>query len=133
MTEVTFVVPDLSVAVQEFPIVEPGEHVLSVVSVELTVIKGGRYEGKPALNVAFEKKGYKWIWKVLPMFQPDEDDSKGMAWVAMSTARFFQQASLKPGEKFTPEILKSMKFHATTGLQARADVPTENQAYIISF
>lgn len=133
MTEVTFVVPDLAAATQEFPLLEPGDHILGVASVELAVIKGGRYEGKPALNVAFEKPGYKWVWKILPMFQPDEDDSKGLAWVAMSSARFFKQAGLTPGEKFTPELLKTMKFRAVVGLQPRADVPTENQAYIISF
>lgn len=124
--------PDFSgAATTAVALLEPDTYTFEIREVRQQTIKGGRYEGQPVLNVGLATSTNVWVWKQLPMFAPDADDSKGLTWLRMSTMAFASAIGAKG--KLDLDKLVGVCVDAEVGIQPRADRPDENQNFIKTF
>lgn len=124
--------PDFSGATtNSITLLEAGTYTFEIKEVRQQTIKGGKYEGKPVLNVGLATSTNVWVWKQLPMFAPDTDDAKGLTWLRMSTMAF--AAALKAKGKLDLDKLVGQCLDAEVGVQPRADRPDESQNFIKTF
>jgi hypothetical protein len=117
----------------DLPLLDPGAHQMTIKSAEMTTIKGGEFAGKPVLNVAFEVKGFRWVWKQLPMWATNSKTPDNVVkWLSMSTGSFFAALDLGT-ETFDTKDLLEKQVTARVGIQDRRDIPGQSQNYIITF
>ena len=112
-------------------ILEAGKYELEIREIRQQVIKGGKYEGKPVLNIGLATSTNVWVWKQLPMFDVDKDDIKGLTWLRMSTMAFAIATGSKKG--LDVDALIGKMVGAEIGIQPRADRPEENQNFVKTF
>ena len=112
-------------------IVPAGVYELEIKEVRQQAIKGGKYEGKPVINLGLATDGNVYIWKQLPMFEMEAGDTKGLTWLRMSTMSFAKAIGAKG--KLNLDKLVGMSVLAEVGVQARADRPDETQNFVKTF
>lgn len=112
-------------------ILEAGKYELEIREIRQQAIKGGKYEGKPVLNIGLATSTNVWVWKQLPMFDIDKDDTKGLTWLRMSTMAFAIATGSKKG--LDVDALIGKVVGAEIGIQPRADRPEENQNFVKTF
>jgi hypothetical protein len=112
-------------------ILEAGNYELEIREIRQQAIKGGKYAGKPVLNVGLATSTNVWVWKQLPMFGIEKDDIKGLTWLRMSTLAFANATGSKKGLDL--DALIGTMVGAEIGIQPRADRPEENQNFVKTF
>jgi hypothetical protein len=112
-------------------VLEAGSYELEIKEIRQQTIKGGKYAGKPVLNVGLATSTNVWVWKQLPMFDIEKDDIKGQTWLRMSTMAFAIATDSKKG--IDVDALIGQLVGAEIGIQARADRPEENQNFVKTF
>jgi hypothetical protein len=124
--------PDFSGATTStITLLDAGTYTLEIREIRQQTIKGGRYEGQPVLNVGLATSTNVWVWKQLPMFEPDAEDTKGLTWLRMSTMAFAKAVNAKG--KLDLDKLVGVCVDAEVGVQPRADRPDEAQNFIKTF
>jgi hypothetical protein len=112
-------------------ILETGNYELEIREIRQQAIKGGKYAGKPVLNVGLATSTNVWVWKQLPIFDVEKDDIKGLTWLRMSTMAFAIATGSKKG--LDVDALIGTMVGAEIGIQPRADRPEENQNFVKTF
>jgi hypothetical protein len=112
-------------------ILETGNYELEIREIRQQAIKGGKYAGKPVLNVGLATSTNVWVWKQLPIFDVEEDDIKGLTWLRMSTMSFVNATGSYLGLDI--DALIGTMVGAEIGIQPRADRPEENQNFVKTF
>ena len=112
-------------------VLDAGSYELEIREIRQQTIKGGKYAGKPVLNVGLATSANVWVWKQLPMFDIEKDDIKGQTWLRMSTMAFAVATGSKKGLDI--EALIGQLVGAEIGIQPRADRPEENQNFVKTF
>jgi hypothetical protein len=112
-------------------ILDAGSYTLEIKEIRQQVIKGGKYEGKPVLNIGLATLENVWVWKQLPMFGIESDDIKGLTWLRMSTLAFAKATKSK--KAIDIEGLIGTLVSAEIGVQPRADRPDEVQNFVKTF
>lgn len=119
---------NVSVTVETLP---AGTYTLEIKEVRQQTIKSGKYEGQPVLNVGLATVENVWVWKQLPMFTIDKEDTKGMTWFRMSTVAFAKAINSTTG--IDVDAIIGTLVTAEIGVQPRADRPDEEQNFIKTF
>ncbi len=112
-------------------LLEAGKYELEIREIRQQTIKGGKYAGKPVLNVGLATSKNIWVWKQLPMFDIESGDASGLTWMRMSTKAFAGATGSK--KKLDIDTLIGKMVGAEIGVQARADRPEENQNFVKTF
>lgn len=117
----------------DLPLLPAGDHRMVVKRAAFATIKTGQYAGRTVINLGLEAKGFRWVWKQLPMWDMTSDSSSDeRKWFEMSTQAFFEALEYDSDE-LDPEWLLDEEVLAVVGLQARADKPELSQNYIVTF
>lgn len=121
---------------EQYTVKEAGQYTMEIVAVDKVLVKSGKHEGKPALNLTLAHSDGRKVWKQIPMWSAPteqtvearkERDWLRMSRVALNTALGTNNTILTN----EPETIIGRLIETVLGIQSSANYGEQN--FVVTF